>query len=69
MTLRSLGLAVIVAALTPGSAWACSVCGLAGVRDNWAAYGIMSVILSLLPLGMIGSITLWLAKRSRDRGQ
>jgi len=50
---------------TPAVASACPACGLAGVRDNWAAYGIMSVILSVLPLGMIAGVVVVLARRAR----
>ena len=63
MRIASLTVASLLA--TPAVALACPVCGLAGTQDNWAAYGAMSVILSVLPLGMIGGIIFWAVKRYR----
>jgi nitric oxide reductase large subunit len=50
---------------TPARALACPVCGLGGTQDNWMAYGAMSVILSVLPLGMIGSLAFWAYRKYR----
>ena len=60
------GLFVLLDLLVPGVALACPVCGLAGVGDNAGAYGMMSVILSLLPLAMIAAVATWLVRRVRE---
>jgi hypothetical protein len=65
---RLLGIAalmVIALFAMPAVAFACPVCGLAGTQDNWAAYGSMSVMLSILPLGMIGGIGYWVIRKYR----
>ena len=56
--------AVIALTLMPTPAFACSVCGLAGPGDSGWAYVVMSVILSALPLGMIGGTVFWVYTRS-----
>ena len=56
----------LLVALVPAPVLACPVCGLAGVKDNAAAYGIMSVILSLLPLAMIAAVAVWFVRRVRQ---
>lgn len=53
--------------LLPASAWACPACGLAGAGDNNGAYVAMSVMLSILPLGMIGGVAFWLYRRVTRR--
>jgi hypothetical protein len=52
-----------LAALAPHAAWACTVCGLGQEQTEWA-YVAMTAVLSLLPLGLIGGIGLWLHRRS-----
>jgi hypothetical protein len=64
MRLQSVALAVLGLVLAPAPAWACPVCGLAGPGDNGWAYALMSVILSALPLGMIGGTVFWVYRRS-----
>ena len=49
-------------ALTPARTLACAVCALVGSGDNTWAYKAMSVMLILLPLGMIGGAVLWLSR-------
>lgn len=51
--------------LIPTALLACPVCGLAGSSDNTWAYGAMSVVLSAVPLGLIGGIVFWLKKASQ----
>jgi hypothetical protein len=49
----------------PGVAFACPVCGL-GTGDNTWAYAAMSVVLSVLPLGMFAAGTVWLSRRVKQ---
>lgn len=64
--MRSILLALAVLVLTPAAALACPVCGVAGTRDNWQAYLSMSAMLTLLPLGFIGGVGLWVHFKSKD---
>src|SRR5262245_61954701 len=54
--------AATILALTPAQALACPVCALVGSGDNTWAYKAMSVMLIMLPLGMIGGAVLWLSR-------
>ena len=54
--------AAAILALTPAQALACPVCALVGSGDNAWAYTVMSVMLIVLPLGMIGGAVLWLSR-------
>ena len=42
---------------------ACAVCGLTGTQDNWQAYRSMTVMMSGLPLAMIGGLAFWFYRR------
>jgi hypothetical protein len=53
-----------VALLLPGTAVACAVCG-AGVDRTRNAFFETTVMLSLLPLGMIAGGLWWLGRRGR----
>ena len=44
---------------------ACAVCG-AGEEASRGSYVWMSVIISLLPLAMLGGILLWVVRASRE---
>jgi hypothetical protein len=57
-TAIALGLLVV-----PAPAWACPVCGMVGTGDNAWAYIVMSVMLTVLPLGMIGGAVYWVSRR------
>ena len=46
----------------PASALACPVCALVGPSNNTWAYQAMSLMLTLLPLAMIGGTVWWLAR-------
>ena len=61
---RVAGTAATILALTPAQALACPVCALVGSGDNTWAYKAMSVMLIMLPLGMIGGAVLWLSRRA-----
>ena len=52
--------------MLPAALFACPVCGLAGSADNTWAYAAMSVVLSAVPLGIIGGIVFWLRKASKQ---
>ena len=54
--------AATILALTPAQTLACPVCALVGSGDNTWAYKAMSVMLIVLPLGMIGGAVLWLSR-------
>ena len=56
--------AVLLALLWPAIGHACSVCYAANDR-NRAAFFDTTLLLSFLPLGMLGGGVAWLAKRSR----
>jgi hypothetical protein len=44
---------------------ACAVCGLMGTGENGWAYFAGTVMLSFLPLAMIGGVSWWVWRRSR----
>jgi hypothetical protein len=49
----------------PASLGACAVCGLTGTRDNGLAYLAMTVVMSGLPLAMIGGVVFWVYRRTK----
>jgi hypothetical protein len=57
-------LATTFAAL-PHAAAACAVCGGNGDEPSRGAYIATTAVLSLLPLGMIGGVVLWIWRRTR----
>ena len=61
---RVVSTAATILALMPAQALACPVCALVGSGDNAWAYTAMSVMLILLPLGMIGGAVIWLSRRA-----
>jgi hypothetical protein len=65
-TLRTLAAAILLMLATPAFALACPVCGTAGPNDNGWAYFAMTIVLSGLPLGMIGGVVYWVHRRSSD---
>jgi hypothetical protein len=50
--------------LLPGAAWACPVC-FDTTAENRMAFMQTTVLLSLLPLGMVGGVGVWIRKRAR----
>jgi len=69
---RSL-LAFALVALVPDVALACPVCGPAGTEDTALAYLGMTLVLSGLPLAMIGGVGYWIYRQhaaadDADRG-
>lgn len=67
MTRRALVplLAVALVAFLPDVAWACPVC-FDPREENRVAFLATTVFLSLVPLGMVGGLGLWLRKRARE---
>jgi hypothetical protein len=51
----------------PASVDACAVCGLTGTRDNGFAYLAMTVVMSGLPLAMIGGVVFWVYRRTKTQ--
>jgi hypothetical protein len=49
---------VILLPFLPSAAWACAVCGAATPNDQ-SAYLVMTIVMSLLPLGLLGGIGFW----------
>lgn len=50
--------------LSASPAWACAVCG-AGQEPNNGMFVVMSVVISLLPLAMMGAIGYWVFRSAR----
>ena len=59
-------IAVPLLLLLPAAAHACAVCG-AGVDRNRAVFLFTTILLSVLPLILVGAGLLWIALRSRER--
>jgi len=57
--------ALAIATLWPAVASACAVCGTATER-NRTAFFIMTIVMSLLPLGLIGAGVLWFRRKLRQ---
>ena len=60
------GIAAALLAMAPASALACPVCALVGPGNNTWAYQAMSLMLTVLPLGMIGG-AVWYTARALKR--
>ena len=58
---------VLCVSLLPVPAFACAVCG-GGNPANRFAFFMMTVVMSLLPLGLFAAAFLWLRSRLRARG-
>jgi hypothetical protein len=56
-------LALALVTLVPDMAYACPVCGTPGTEDAGWAYLAMTLVLSGLPLAMIGGVGYWLYRR------
>jgi hypothetical protein len=52
-------------AVLPEAAAACSVC-YAGAEESRKAFLLTTVLLSVLPLGMIGALAWWVWRAARD---
>jgi heme/copper-type cytochrome/quinol oxidase subunit 2 len=61
----SLALAWFAIAVLPDAAAACSVC-YAGAEESRKAFLFTTVLLSVLPLGMIGALAWWVWRTARD---
>ncbi len=58
----SIVLAVVAASMTPVASWACAACA-AGDPKTAGTYLSMTLIMSALPLIMIGGLGYWLWRR------
>jgi hypothetical protein len=61
----SLALAWFAIAVLPDAAAACSVC-YAGAEESRKAFLFTTVLLSLLPISMIGGLAWWVWRSARD---
>ncbi|MGD0965654.1 MAG: hypothetical protein ABSA57_17320 [Candidatus Acidiferrales bacterium] len=63
-----LPIAAILFSLIPAAAHACSACILADPRTS-GTYLKMTLIMSALPLGLLGGLTFWLWRRYSPQGR
>ena len=59
---RVVGITAGLLTAAPASALACPVCALVGTSNNTWAYQAMSVMLTFLPLAMVGATVWWFAR-------
>ncbi len=64
MTFARVLIVMLILLAVPAVALACPVCGTAGPNDNGWAYFAMTIVLSALPLGMMGGVGWWIYRRS-----
>lgn len=57
--------AVLLLLLLPDAAWACPVC-FDPREENRVAFLATTIFLSLVPLGMVGGLGMWLRRRARE---
>ena len=69
MPFRLILTALLFLLLVPAPAFACPVCGLAGSGETNGAYFVMTIIMSGLPLVMIGGVVFWIYRRSSSDDQ
>lgn len=48
----------------PAAALACAVCGTSGMENNSWAYFAMTMVLSGLPIAMVGGVVFWVYRRT-----
>ena len=60
-----LPLALLLLAVLPDVAHACPVC-FDPREENRVAFLATTIFMSLVPLGMVGGVGMWLRKRARD---
>ena len=63
MTIARVLSATLFILAAPASALACAVCGTMGMENNSGAYFGMTIIMSLLPLCMMGGVVYWVSRR------
>ena len=44
---------------------ACAVCGLVGTEGTGLVYFVMTIVMSTLPLAMIGGVSWWVYRRGK----
>lgn len=62
---RVVALIVALTAALPAEVWACAVC-FDPREENRFAFLATTIFLSLVPLGMVGGVSLWLRRRARQ---
>jgi hypothetical protein len=67
--LLAAALAASLAALLPRAAAACAVCTSGRDDDTQRAFLLGTILLSTLPLALIGGISLWLRRRAREAAE
>ena len=67
-SLGIVALALTALLMLPAAAHACAVC-FDSSDENRRAFLVTTAFLTLLPLGMVGGVGLWLRKRAREVGQ
>ena len=55
--------ALALAALRPGAALACPACFSASTDGVLVAYLVSAVVMTLLPLALVGGLVLWVRRR------
>jgi len=64
MSARGLLAAALLLALAPDAASACAVC-TGGGEESRSAFIVATVMMSVLPLGMIGGVVWWVWRRTK----
>lgn len=64
-TLRAVPVLLMLAVSFPAEAWACPMCFDANAENRWA-FLKTAIFLTVLPLGMVGTVGLWLRARARE---
>jgi len=64
MNFLRLLIALLFVLAAPAVALACPVCGTSGMENNSWAYFAMTMVLSGLPLAMIGGVVFWVYRRA-----
>ncbi len=66
MTFTRVLIATLFVLAAPAAAFACAVCGTSGIENNSWAYFAMTMVLSGLPLAMIGGVVFWVYRRASE---
>lgn len=63
-TLTRVLIAMMFVLAVPTAALACAVCGTSGMENNSWAYFAMTMVLSGLPIAMVGGVVFWAYRRT-----
>jgi heme/copper-type cytochrome/quinol oxidase subunit 2 len=61
LNLLALVVVVVVALTAAQPSWACAVCGAAKAENDWA-FGVMTIVLSLLPPSMFVALVVYFVR-------